>query len=112
MSYTSIGDYGIIGDLHTVALVSIDGSIDWCCLPHFDSPSIFASILDARKGGRFKISPTHASVQKQLYYADTCVLDHEDVTVGLVFIDADAQGYRTHVRKFHSIAHDIQEDLA
>ena len=55
--YKPIEDYGVIGDLHTVALVGKDGSIDWCCLPHFDSPSVFASILDAQKGGFFKIAP-------------------------------------------------------
>ena len=56
MAYKPIESYGVIGDLHTVALVSMDGSIDWCCLPQFDSPSIFAAILDERKGGFFKIA--------------------------------------------------------
>ena len=50
MGYKPIESYGVIGDLHTVALVGIDGSIDWCCLPHFDSPSVFAAILDDQKG--------------------------------------------------------------
>jgi GH15 family glucan-1,4-alpha-glucosidase len=49
MAYKPIKSYGVIGDLHTVALVSIDGSIDRCCLPQFDSPSNFAAILDERK---------------------------------------------------------------
>ena len=54
MGYKPIESYGVIGDLHTVALVGIDGSIDWCCLPHFDSPSVFAAILDDQKGGSFR----------------------------------------------------------
>ena len=66
--------YGVIGDLHTVALVGIDGSIDWCCLPHFDSPSVFASILDARIGGFFKIAPVAPTVQKQMYLPETNAL--------------------------------------
>jgi GH15 family glucan-1,4-alpha-glucosidase len=53
MSYLPIGAYGVIGDMRSVALVGNNGSIDWCCLPHFDSPSIFAAILDDRKGGFF-----------------------------------------------------------
>ena len=73
-AYKPIEDYGIIGDLHTVALVGKDGSIDWCCLPHFDSPSLFASILDAEKGGYFKIAPVNPSVEKQMYVADTNIL--------------------------------------
>ncbi|MFQ6130071.1 MAG: trehalase-like domain-containing protein, partial [Candidatus Hadarchaeaceae archaeon] len=51
-------DYGIIGNRQTAALISSKGSIDWCCFPRFDSPSVFAKILDNRKGGSFEIIPT------------------------------------------------------
>src|SRR5215210_839395 len=75
MAYQPIENYGIIGDLHSVALVGTDGSIDWLCLPSFDSPSVFAAILDDEKGGRFKIAPTSDDVtRKQLYWPDTNVL--------------------------------------
>lgn len=74
MGYKPIEGYGIIGDLHSAALVGSDGSIDWCCLPHFDSPSVFAALLDDAKGGRFRIGPLHPAVEKQMYLADTCVL--------------------------------------
>ena len=73
--YAPIEDYGIIGDLHTVALVSKAGSIDFLCLPAFDSPSVFAALLDAERGGRFQIAPQlDDAVQKQLYLPDTNVL--------------------------------------
>ena len=52
--YKNIGDYGLIGDRHSAALVGIDGSIDWCAFPRFDSPSVFAAILDSEKGGPFR----------------------------------------------------------
>ncbi|MEE9325250.1 MAG: glycoside hydrolase family 15 protein, partial [Dehalococcoidia bacterium] len=74
MSYKPIEQYGIIGDLHTAALVGIDGSIDWCCLPHFDSPSVFASLLDHKKGGHFKICSVSGGVQRQLYFPESNVL--------------------------------------
>ncbi len=75
MAYQPIEDYGIIGDMHTAALVGRNGSIDWYCFPHFDSPSVFAAILDERKGGRFEIAPAHAdATTKQLYWPDTNVL--------------------------------------
>jgi GH15 family glucan-1,4-alpha-glucosidase len=75
MAYQPIENYGIIGDLHSVALVGMDGSIDWLCLPHFDSPSVFAAILDDEKGGRFKIAPVSGGgTRKQLYWPDTNIL--------------------------------------
>ncbi len=75
MTYQPIQDYGIIGDMHSAALVGTDGSIDWLCFPHFDSPSVFAAILDDEKGGRFKIAPSAEGVaRKQLYWPDTNVL--------------------------------------
>jgi len=75
MSYEPIQDYGIIGDLNTAALVSRKGSIDWLCLPRFDSPSVFAALLDDEKGGRFRISsPADGITYKQFYWPDTNVL--------------------------------------
>lgn len=75
MSYQPIEDYGVIGDLHTVALVGIDSSIDFMCFPMLDSPSIFARLLDHDKGGYFKLSPVGVDYrQKQLYLSDSAVL--------------------------------------
>ncbi|MCZ6776754.1 MAG: glycoside hydrolase family 15 protein [Ignavibacteria bacterium] len=75
MAYQPIENYGIIGDMHTSALVGTNGSIDWYCFPHFDSPSVFAAILDDNKGGRFKIAPTCEGITyKQFYWPETNVL--------------------------------------
>ncbi len=75
MPYQPIENYGIIGDLYTVALVGIDGSIDFMCFPHFDSPTIFAAMLDDEKGGRFQIAPVLQNAQhKQLYLPDSNIL--------------------------------------
>ena len=76
MTYKPIEDYGVIGNMHTAALVGLDGSIDWYCHPHFDSPSIFAAILDDKKGGFFRIHPRDGSgvTHKQYYWPDTNVL--------------------------------------
>ena len=72
MTYQPIENYGMIGDMHTVALVGADGSIDWLCVPRFDSPSVFAAILDDGKGGRFKIAPVGDDVTcKQFYWPET-----------------------------------------
>jgi GH15 family glucan-1,4-alpha-glucosidase len=73
--YQPIENYGIIGDLNTIALVGLNGSIDFMCFPDFDSPSIFAALLDADKGGRFEIRPEFLEMKtKQLYLPDTNVL--------------------------------------
>jgi len=69
-----IENYGVIGNMRTVALVSVEGSIDWLCYPHFDSPSVFSAILDRKKGGFFKIAPVGKFKKKQLYRPDTNVL--------------------------------------
>ena len=74
MPHKPIESYGIIGDLHTIALVGMDGSIDWCCLPHFDSPSVFAALLDDDRGGSFRIQAIGLDRNKQMYLPDTNVL--------------------------------------
>jgi GH15 family glucan-1,4-alpha-glucosidase len=75
MGYQPIEDYGLIGDLNTVALVGRNGSIDFMCLPEFDSPTVFAALLDDRRGGRFQIAPVLEGARtRQLYLPDTNVL--------------------------------------
>jgi GH15 family glucan-1,4-alpha-glucosidase len=70
--YLPIAEHGLIGDLHTVALVGTDGTIDWHCCPRFDALSVFAAILDADYGGLFRISPDcDGWSSKQLYLPDT-----------------------------------------
>src|ERR1700761_2297801 len=103
MPYLPIEDYGIIGNLRTVALVGINGAIDWYCSPRFDSPSIFGALLDDRKGGRFQIAPIAEQVRrKQFYWPSTNILvtrfSHEDGIAELedfmpVGFDADSPSY-------------------
>jgi GH15 family glucan-1,4-alpha-glucosidase len=89
MSYLPIEDYGIIGNMRTVALVGMNGSIDWHCSPNFDSPSVFGAILDDAKGGHFQIAPVAETIRhKQFYWPSTNILvtrfSHED---GIVEIE-------------------------
>ncbi|MEU9736156.1 glycoside hydrolase family 15 protein [Streptomyces sp. NPDC048002] len=73
--YPPIEDHGMVGDLQTAALVSSDGVIDWFCAPRFDSPSIFAALLDHDRGGHFAVTVDGPEVtSRQLYLADTAVL--------------------------------------
>ena len=74
MAYLPISDYGVIGDLHTAALVGRDGSIDWACAPRFDSPGIFGALLDDARGGRWRIAPTTRATSEQRYLPATNVL--------------------------------------
>jgi len=73
--YPDIADHGLIGDLQTAALVTTDGTVDWFCCPRFDSPSVFASLLDAEKGGFFRIAPDQEDyVSRQLYVPESAIL--------------------------------------
>jgi GH15 family glucan-1,4-alpha-glucosidase len=75
LGYQPIENYGVIGDLHTVALVGMDGSIDFMCFPEFNSPSVFAALLDREMGGFFRLAPLfEAERRKQLYLPDTNML--------------------------------------
>ncbi|CEI64868.1 hypothetical protein FVEN_g3367 [Fusarium venenatum] len=88
--YLPIEDYGMIGNMHTCALVGIDGSIDYMCWPDFDSPSVFCRLLDKNKGGHFFISPPPDvnCTTKQQYLPSSCILQtrsiHEDGVVDVV----------------------------
>src|SRR5215472_1008518 len=74
-TYQPIDSYGVIGDCHSVVLVAPDGSVDWGCLPDFDSPAIFCRLLDAQHGGYFQIAPTDSTiVGSQRYLRDSNVL--------------------------------------
>src|SRR5215475_6445933 len=89
MAYQPIENYAIVGNMHTAALVGVDGSIDWLCYPVFDSPSVFGAILDDEKGGRFRIAPIDGDVTcKQLYLPESNVLQTR-------FFSADGVGQVT-----------------
>jgi GH15 family glucan-1,4-alpha-glucosidase len=66
-------DYGIIGNCRSAALVSKTGAIDWCCLPEFDSSSVFAKLLDDTKGGSFEVQVDDSYVIKQSYKKHTAI---------------------------------------
>ncbi|MGW2152552.1 glycoside hydrolase family 15 protein [Nonomuraea sp. NPDC001699] len=72
--YLPIAEHGLIGDLRSVALVGTNGTIDWYCCPAFDSPSVFAAILDADRGGAFELATDVPARTKQFYFPDTNVL--------------------------------------
>jgi GH15 family glucan-1,4-alpha-glucosidase len=101
MAYKSIDNYGVVGDLHTVALVGNDGSIDWCCLPRFDSPSVFARILDDEKGGYFRVYVAAEGRLKQMYLPDTNIL----VTR---FLTDDGVGEVIDFMPWHDSVHGVQ----
>ena len=73
--YPPIGDYALLGDMHSCALVSKSGSVDWCCWPRFDSPSVFGRILDWAKGGHFQVAPLGVRSVSRRYLPGTNVLE-------------------------------------
>src|SRR5215207_5082798 len=108
MSYLPIEDHGIIGDLHTAALVGSDGTIDWLCLPAFDSPSVFASILDEQKGGHFSLRPAEYAHSHQLYLPDTNVLLTRFVTLEGVAEVLDFMPIENDRGSCHALIRDIR----
>ena len=80
MAYKEISSYGAIGNMHSAALVGLDGSIDWCCMPRIDSPSVFAAILDDERGGSFQIAPLGPYESTQRYLPETNILETTFVT--------------------------------
>src|ERR1700751_4236104 len=75
MSFEPIENYGVIGNVRSIALVGVDGSIDFLCYPRFDSPTVFAALLDDEKGGRFQIQPQlQINRVRHLYLPDTNIL--------------------------------------
>src|SRR5262250_454498 len=121
MSYLPIEDHGIIGNMRTVALVGTNGSIDWYCSPHFDSPSVFSSILDDNKGGRFQICPVAERVrQRQFYWPATNIpitrFLHQDGIVELedfmpVGLPADSNGYHCLYRRIRGVRGTVRISL-
>ena len=109
--YQPIENYGIIGNMYTAALVGEHGSIDWLCLPNFDSPSVFAAILDSQKGGQFRINPRPDGItHKQFYWPDTNVLVTRFLGadgVGEV-TDFMPVGLSTHEAHYHGLIRRVQ----
>jgi len=71
----NIEDYAMIGDCHSAALIGLNGSMDWLCLPHFDSPACFAALLGKPENGFWKVEPTGIYQVKRRYLGDTLVLE-------------------------------------
>ena len=75
MGFQPIQNYAVIGNMRSIALVSVDGSIDFLCYPDFDSPTVFAALLDDERGGCFQIQPQLTNLRiRQLYLPETNIL--------------------------------------
>lgn len=89
-AYQPINAYGVLGDCHSVVFVAPDGSIDWGCLPDFDSPAIFCRLLDAERGGYFQISPTDCTIPgTQIYLRGSNVLQTRFASIGCELVLTD-----------------------
>ncbi|RZT83895.1 GH15 family glucan-1,4-alpha-glucosidase [Pseudonocardia sediminis] len=115
--YLPIAEHGIIGDLRSAALVGTNGTVDWFCAPRFDSPSVFASLLDAEKGGHWSLAPTSdVATRHQFYYPDSNILitrfltDHGIVEVQdfMVILRPHDEGHRQRlVRRVTSVRGEV-----
>jgi GH15 family glucan-1,4-alpha-glucosidase len=113
-SYPPIDDYALIGDCRSAGLVSRDGSLDWLCLPRFDSPSIFAAVLDAKNGGRFLVRPLGEFRSERRYLANTNVLETifrtptgACVLRDLMSVSSEADK-RTHLTPEHEVLRELE----
>ena len=93
--YLPIEDHGLIGDGTTAALAGRDGAITWMCVPRFDAPPLFHSIIDAQRGARFAITPDNPLGSRQFYLPDTGVLVTEIRSQSGVVSITDALALRT-----------------
>jgi GH15 family glucan-1,4-alpha-glucosidase len=109
----SIENHGVVGDLNTVALVDMNGTIDFMCWPRFESPSVFASLLDAERGGAFELAPELGdSRRRQMYLPDTNVLLSRFLSAKGVAEISDfmtvTEGRQQLIRRVHAIRNSIR----
>ncbi|HEX6799847.1 MAG TPA: glycoside hydrolase family 15 protein [Ktedonobacterales bacterium] len=108
--YWPIAHYGALGDCRTAALVAPNGSIDWCCLPHFDSPAVFLRLLDAQKGGYFQMRPAGQSQATMGYLPGTNILETTFTGSGGRLRLVDFMPVRKRKRN-HPLLHELEEHL-
>ena len=114
VSYPPINDYALIGDCRSVGLVSRDGSLDWLCLPRFDSPSIFAALLDTEAGGRFRIRPAREFSTTRRYLPETNILETTFASSGGAVILRDLmpisseEDKRAHLSSQHEVLREVE----
>ena len=113
-AYPPIADYALIGDCRGAGLVSRDGSLDWLCIPRYDSPSIFAALLDAEAGGRFRIRPTGEFRATRRYLPDTNILETTFTSAGDVVVLRDLMPVcseadkRKHLLPQHEVLREVE----
>ena len=111
--YPPISDYAIIGDCRSAGLVSRDGSLDWLCLPRFDGPSVFAALLDTKRGGRFRVRPVGEYSSERRYLPDTNVLETTFRCLGGAFVLRDLMSVSSEEDKRASLTpeHEVLREL-